>query len=132
MQILDDDKDKITFKENLLHNKLKVFEKIEAITESFFNYIKIHANELNEKRMEISEKLVMIKSQVDEYMKLFYEPKQSVPYEDVYKGNARIGSSIDFLLRQKVQPRFNIENSEFKKFYSLYDRRDLYGSNISM
>jgi hypothetical protein len=126
MQILDDDKDKINYKENLLHNKFKVFERIESISESFFNYIKLHSSELSEKRSEISEKLVMIKCQIDEYMKLFYEPKQN-GMDDTYKTNVKIGSSIDFLISQNAG-RSN--DSEFKKFYSLYDRKDLY-SNIS-
>jgi hypothetical protein len=133
MQILDDDKDKINHKEVVLHNKLKVFGGIESITESFYSYIKIHSSELNEKRMEISEKLVMIKGQIDEYMKLFYEPKGVNVYDgDTIKGGAKIGSSIDFLIAQKYGRHGPSDGSEFRKFYSLYDRRDVFsGSKIS-
>jgi hypothetical protein len=130
MQILDNDKEKINFKENLLHNKLKVFEKIENITESFFNYIKLHSCELTEKRSDISDKLILIKEQIDEYMKIFYENKKDInTFDDCYKANTKIGNSIDFLIAQKAKPDKTGFNDSYHNFSNtMYDRRDYYSS----
>lgn len=154
-QILEEDKEKIRKEELIFTHKKNIYDKIESVIEDCFIYIKNNVD-FESKKEIISDKLLMIKNQIDEYFELYSEIKKSrfgdqpkpfsvtFPKKDNNLGSSsfnlnnvnnsvKIGTSTDFFISQKLKnegqmQKNNIDdpNNTFQNFFTLYSRKSLH------
>lgn len=74
MNIIEEDRTKITFKETRFENKKRIFDKIDGHLYDTINYIKSNARSSSDKNDVVLEKLNLIRKQLDEYLRTFTTP----------------------------------------------------------